>query len=119
MKLFHRASALRAIPNLAGLAPDVWVTIRNAMAHGHNYFDPSTRESVFPDQRHIARLAPAQARSEATRMAFVNLTLAKTQILAISALIEQRASGLLLLAGSSRLAHGLQAEVEQGRTVRV
>ena len=109
MKLFDRADALRRKPDLVGLAPADWVTIRNAMAHGHHHFDPSTGLCAFPDERRVVRLNAAQVRSQATRMAFVNLTLAKTQILATSALIGQRASGLLLLAGTSTLARGMEA----------
>jgi hypothetical protein len=114
VKLFDRAMAIRRVPRLAGLAPASWVTVRNAMAHGHHYFDPSTRECVFPDLRRTVRLCAQEVRAHSRTMAFVNLTLAKTHILSMSATIHGRSSGLFILSGGSTLARHVQSSLDTG-----
>jgi hypothetical protein len=86
--LRNRADALAPYPTLAALAPVRWVTIRNALDHGHALYDPVLGAAVFPDTRGREEVPGQLVHDEIVRMLSASMTIVGTTYFALDVLYE-------------------------------
>ncbi len=107
ISLHDRAVGLRANSEVARLAPDTWIAVRNALAHGNAHFDPSTKLVVFSGRNRTLRMSLPSTRKSALLMTYANLLMARTLTILIALQILKRPQSSLFLAGGIHLTRDL------------